>query len=231
MEERINAPICERGNDLIAFLYRELSEREVQNFKLHLATCSECDRELVAFREIREEVVAWRQESLGASRIQARESSSLVFSRSEKPSALVAFRQFFELSPLWLKGALAFASVLFCLAAVLMVLSLRVKTESTVARDIKVYSEQELKAKVEQEMQARLRELNAVPKVTPPEEVTTAPVTAQNGERKLREARYTPKTRRAPLTRSEREQLAADLRLISPREDSDLDLIGEQINR
>jgi len=41
----------------------------------------------------------------------------------------------------------------------------------------------------------------------------------------------TAKTRRAPLTKSEREQLAADLRLISQTEDSDLDLLGEHINR
>lgn len=232
MEERIDNPICERGIDLIAFLYHETSEREAQDFERHLAKCSECARELVAFRKIREGVVAWRQESLGISPIRDHESSSAVFGRSEKPSALIALRQFFELSPLWLKGAVAFASVLFCVAAVLMVASLREKPESTVVRDGKVYSDQELKAKVEEGIQARLRELNAQQGNTAREESQRSPVIVQNEKRRLREAAgYRVKTQRAPLTRSEREQLAADLRLISPKEDSDLDLLDEELNR
>lgn len=232
MEERINSRICERGDDLIAFLYHETSEREAQDFERHLAKCSECERELAAFREIRDGVAAWRQESLGILPVRAYESSSPEFRRFDKPSALVAIRQFLELSPLWLKGAVAFAAVLFCAAAVLMVASLGEKPESTVVRDGRVYSDQELKAKVEEGIQARLRELDAQRRNTAMEESQRPPVIVQNEKPRLREAAgYKAKTRRAPLTRSEREQLAADLRLISPKDDSDLDLLVEELNR
>jgi hypothetical protein len=36
---------------------------------------------------------------------------------------------------------------------------------------------------------------------------------------------------RRPLSKTEREQLAADLRLISGKNDSDLDLLDDQINQ
>ena len=40
-----------------------------------------------------------------------------------------------------------------------------------------------------------------------------------------------PNVRRGPLTKTEREQLAADLRLIIPQDDPDLDLLGDENNR
>jgi len=39
-----------------------------------------------------------------------------------------------------------------------------------------------------------------------------------------------PKARR-PLSKSEREELAADLRLISGKSDSEIDLLGDRINQ
>lgn len=36
---------------------------------------------------------------------------------------------------------------------------------------------------------------------------------------------------RRPLSKSEREQLAADLRLITPDDEEDFDLFGDRINR
>ncbi|MGH9905001.1 MAG: hypothetical protein ACRD8U_05370, partial [Pyrinomonadaceae bacterium] len=39
------------------------------------------------------------------------------------------------------------------------------------------------------------------------------------------------RSRQRPLTKSEREQLKADLRLISPDDDSDFELLGDRLNR
>jgi hypothetical protein len=225
MEDKTGDLVCERSDDLISFLYQELGEREVRTFKQHLADCASCSRELNSFSEIRNGVVAWREQSL--SMINHR--SSLASSFAEKPSALAAIRQFFALSPLWLKGSVAFASLLLFAAVAFLVVSLRVKPAAPLASTDKVYSEAELRAKVEEEIQARLKELKPQDDGAK-EELTRPPLLVQQPKPKVRSAGSNVRTRRAPLSESERAQLAADLRLISPTED-DLNLLGEQINR
>src|SRR3990172_3905249 len=101
MEDRVSRATCERGNDLIAFLYGEVGEREALDFERHLQSCSNCKEELGAFRQLRESVIAWRQESLSAGPAKSVESSSAVVSSSfrnfepRKPSAVAAIRAFF----------------------------------------------------------------------------------------------------------------------------------------
>lgn len=241
MKERTSAPICERGNDLIAFLYNEVDEREAQDFQRHLENCAVCKLEHATFGEIRDSVIAWRQESLGIVPARSTAAGSLAapsLSRAvegPKPSAIVAIREFFNLSPMWMKGAMACASVLFCIFAGLAVARLRQQPEANVVANNKLYTEQELKTKIEAGVQARLQELKAEQ-----QEPQTATVATRNGPRapgkrivdeSRQSARYTPKPRRAPLTRSEREQLAADLRLILPKDEADIDLLDEGINR
>ena len=231
MEDRMNQPVCERANDLVSFLYNEVDEQEAHEFERHLEDCDQCAGELIQFRGIREGVIAWRQESLGMIPGQADIRNNAAFAYHDKPSALMAIRQFFNLSPLWLKGATAFAGILFCVAAVLMVSKLQERTP--VAVTDKVYSEHDLKARVDAEVQARIQELNAAEKKIVPKEINSPAVATNHngGNRRLRETVETGKTRRAPLTRAEREQLAADLRLISISDDSDLNLLDDQINR
>ncbi len=62
------------------------------------------------------------------------------------------------------------------------------------------------------------------------EDLAPAPLPVTQSRPKAKSSGYTAKTLRAPLTKTERQQLAADLRLISPTEE-DLNLLGEQINR
>ena len=57
---------CGRENDLIGFLYGELNEVEAIAFQRHLNACATCSAELLDFGEVRESVVAWRNESLGS---------------------------------------------------------------------------------------------------------------------------------------------------------------------
>lgn len=241
MEERTSAPICERGNDLIAFLYNEVDEREAQDFQRHLENCAVCKLELAAFGEIRDSVIAWRQESLGivpagstpAGNVAASTLSRAVENR--KPSAIVAIREFFSLSPMWMKGAMACASVLFCILAGLALASLRREPQAKVVAGDRLYTEQELKTKIEAGVQARLQELMAEQQESQTATVPVKNSTPASGQRTAEESRqstrYPLKPRRAPLTRSEREQLAADLRLILPKEEAEIDLLGERINR
>ena len=60
----VNATKCERQDDLVSYLYNELNEVEARNFQLHVNSCSNCSAELQSFQEVRQSVVAWRNESL-----------------------------------------------------------------------------------------------------------------------------------------------------------------------
>ena len=224
MEDLTQTFSCEHSDELISFLYQELDERDAGEFKKHLANCSSCSRELASFSEIRNGVVAWREQSLGLA-----SSPTVILSGAEKPSALVAIRQFFGLSPLWLKGAVVFASILLFAVAVFLVMNLKAKPVAPLATNDKIYSEADLRARVEAEIQARLKELNAQNDVVK-EDLAPATLPVPPTRPKPKSSVYSAKTLRAPLTKAERQQLAADLRLISPTEE-DLNLLGEQINR
>src|ERR1041384_5833257 len=114
-------PECERASDLIAFLYNEADERERRDFQLHLNECSTCREEVASFGLVRESITEWRDEALAGF------VSQRVATTAPRKSALAALRQFFELSPLWLKGATAFAAVAFCVLAVLAFVNMQSK--------------------------------------------------------------------------------------------------------
>lgn len=231
-----DAPICERGNDLIAFLYGEIDERAARDFERHLLNCNECESELGAFKQIRSSVVAWRQESLGAATATSVAASPAVDRASDpgKPSA-TAIREFFELSPLWMKGSIAFASVLFCVVSVLALAHLFENPKPVVVGDEKRYTEKELQAKIEDALKSGLQDREA-------QKRPLLPSVAGNNDQQVKHQRrgtnrsservaVNPKVGRGPLTKSEREQLAADLRLIFPQDDTDLDLLGDRLNQ
>src|SRR5512138_3703264 len=109
MKERDHSPGCERASDLIAFIYDEADEREAQEFQLHLRDCSVCREEAPSFGLVRESITTWRDEALAGF------VSTPVAATTNRKSAVAALRQFFDVSPLWLKGATAFAVLVFCL--------------------------------------------------------------------------------------------------------------------
>src|SRR5688500_15505726 len=105
----VEAPKCGRENDLVAFLYVELAEVEVQSFQRQAGNCPGCNAELAELRDVRHSVVAWRNEALGAVSFPKIESAVAGVAQ-QRPSALAAVREFLNLAPLWMKGALAFTS-------------------------------------------------------------------------------------------------------------------------
>ena len=84
---------CGRENDLIGFLYGELTEVEAIAFQRHLQECATCNAELADFGEVRESVVAWRNESLGSVAL-AIQVTSPRERRGHTPSAMAALREF-----------------------------------------------------------------------------------------------------------------------------------------
>lgn len=235
MEEGSNAPMCERGKDLIAYLYGEADEREAGNFELHLRSCEQCNVELGSFTQVRESIIGWRQESLGFVTGNALPVGNVPTGYEPgKRSALAAIRGFLDLSPLWMKAAVAFASIVFCVAAVLAVTRLFGQPTPAIVAGEKRYTEAELKAIV---AEAVAKERNTNIK----SESSSASTAGKNTQQKITSgsvnrsrqgavASY-EKSRQRPLTKSEREQLKADLRLISPDDDSDFELLGDRLNR
>jgi hypothetical protein len=192
---------------LIAFLYNEMSASEAREFQSHIQQCSNCRDEAASFGVVRQSIATWREEVLTGF-VPATATPA-------RRSALAAFRQFFNLSPLWLKGAAAFAMLTFCVLAVLAFVNFR-KPE-TVVTNSGGYTQQDVDRLVKE----------ALAKQQPP--VESAPQVAVSVPRAPQKSATRPRsTNGRPLSRAEREQLAADLRLLPT--DDDLDLISDRIN-
>jgi len=209
-------PDCERASDLIAFLYNEVDERERRDFQLHLNECGTCREEVASFGLVRESIAEWRDEALAGF------VSQPVATKAPRKSALAALRQFFDLSPLWLKGATAFAVVAFCVLAVMAFVNMQsknVQVASTAPTSDETHYTKEDVERLVNEALAKQE------KPKPP----TPLINVESPKPKKSEQAQFAKSRR-PLSRAEREQLAADLRLLST-DDETLNLLGDRINQ
>src|SRR6266850_1800304 len=144
------APACERGEELISFLYGEADEREAQLFAAHLQTCSACKSEFAAFGQLRESIGSWKQEALSGF-VSAKTAAPN--ERGRDRSALAALQEFFALAPLWMRGAVAFATVLFCLLAVLVMVEQ--PPTHTANHEGAIYSQQEMDRNDKKEMKRK----------------------------------------------------------------------------
>lgn len=230
--KEVNVRGCGRENDLIAFLYDELDPDERMSFRSHVQKCLSCSAEMAEFTNIRESVVAWRNEALVGVASTAVQPAIV----KTKPSALSALREFFNLSPLWLKGAVVFASVLFCLFAVLAAARFRDAGPPRGAEDpnIRKYSNQELNAVVDRRVQDELQRIkNSLPTVPAPQVIATEQLSRRKATDRGNELTSTksPQKGQRPLSKDERQQLAADLRLIEDPTDGQLDLLDDRINQ
>ena len=224
MNETVNNRSCERGNDLISFLYGEAEE--ANDFEGHLKFCRECQSELASFGYVRQSITVWKEEALGGF-----VSQPLVTPVRQK-SALAALREFFDLSPLWLKCAVGFAAVVLCVMAVALVMSKAsvqpapMQASGSGGR----YNEQQLKEAVDQALKQEREKVASVAAVKTPEVVDKENARTAQVKQNKPVNKSTQWVRRS-LSRSEREQLAADLRLLSTSDDDSLNLIGEKINQ
>jgi anti-sigma factor RsiW len=212
MNEINNSPVCERAAELIAVLYGEATEPERRDFQLHMQQCSNCRAEFAAFGQVRESIRDWRDEALAGF-----VTAEVSVAPPARKSALAALRQFFDLSPLWMKGAVGLAAVAFCALAVLAVTRMQSSAGHTgtigpevAVNPFAVYTKQDVDRAV-QEALANEREQRIAAQ---PDQPVVAESPTPN---KPNIAKREPKSRR-PFSKAEREQLAADLRLLSDDE-------------
>jgi anti-sigma factor RsiW len=225
MKETVKTVTCERVNDLVSFLYGEISEREAQDFESHLQLCSECRTELASFGDVRQSVNLWKKEALGSF------VSPQVIAPTKKRSAVAAFHEFFHLSPLWLKIAVGFATVLFLVMLTSLVVSYKQPENiPTMATSDKQFSQEDLKRAVAtalKEQEAKTVAANGGPQ----KQERTIQATEFVKNREIKPVNKSTQWGRRSLSKSERDQLAADLRLTSAGDDESLNLLGERINQ
>lgn len=112
---------CGRAEDLVAYLYGEASPAETKSFSLHLNACADCRNELESFGRVRAGLGDLREDVLSAAPridfVPTLAGKREVAARpTRRLSALAALREFFTVSPLWLKaGQLAALLVVFVL--------------------------------------------------------------------------------------------------------------------
>jgi hypothetical protein len=134
---------CERAEQLIAYLYGESSPVEDADFRRHLAACAVCGEELASFEGVRDGLGEWREEVMRsipalnvAERIAPIVAAAEVTTHGARAehtrtrSASAALREFFSLSPFWLRVGTAAAALAFCALAVLTIARAEVRWDS-----------------------------------------------------------------------------------------------------
>lgn len=118
---------CEHGEEMVAYLYGEATKEETALFRQHLDACAVCREEFAALGGVREAMGVWRAEALGTvPSLNIEEAlapaAQVLPAAPRKRSARAALREFFSLSPLWLRAG-AFAATLAVCALVALTLT------------------------------------------------------------------------------------------------------------
>lgn len=226
-------PICHRAEDLVTYLYGEATAEESRDFSNHLRQCESCRAEFEVFSQVHTSIAAWRNEALGAVTVSADAQPVYVANdfvqHKRKLSALAALREFFSVSPLWLRGATAFAGLLLCALLVFAVSRMWRQPAPVVNNGNQpTFNQQEFDRAVQKEVDERMAEL-----AHNEQQKELAPVPTQGDKTNPREAadRSRRKAQPAKLTRQETEQLAADLGLIPGREEELPFVLPEEPNQ
>src|SRR2546423_64107 len=117
---------CARAEDLVGYLYDEATADERLSFEQHLNTCVACRDELAAFGHVRGAVREWREEVIShapalqinavvpqyASNGRAAHAPASVV--APRRTAWAALREFFTLTPAWMRVGMGAPSLVVC---------------------------------------------------------------------------------------------------------------------
>lgn len=222
MQDVNERPVCHRAEDLVTYLYGEEPESEARDFRTHLQQCDACRNEFALFNQVHESIRVWRNEALGTSfdpaAILAEPAvhSTQFVHHERKLSALAALREFFSVSPLWLRGATAFAGLLFCALVVFAIYGNRQGPAPIASQPTEqMFTKADLDRAVADAKLQATKDQQSEPKQTVAVPQTPSPRTTLASTRPA-------KPRIKGLTQQERQQLAADLRLIPNSDDEEM---------
>jgi hypothetical protein len=234
MRETHERPVCHRAEDLVSYLYGEASAADAIDFRDHLQQCDACRSEFSVFSQVHDSIQVWRSEALGASLNPATGPviASTQFIRPErKLSAMAALRQFFSVSPLWLRGATAFAALLLFVLGIAMVARIsRKPVQVATIPGERTFTQQQVQDEIEKAV-ARTR-VELANKTNESNSIGTIKDEPRQPVKRTQVAANQPRSAQPRgLNRHEREQLAADLRLTSSAdEEESLLALPEQDN-
>ena len=238
MENINERPVCHRAEDLVTYLYGEANAAEARDFATHLERCDACRAEFSLFNQVHESIVMWRNEALGTAAVPAAASvaqpaplSSPFVQHERKLSAWASLREFFSVSPLWLRGATAFAGVLLCALLVFAAARLWQRTTPDVVRknNEPAFNQQNFEQAVQKEVAERMAALERQRTTDQAESTETA---KSDGPKPNVQARTRVRSKRPNgLNQEEREQLAADLGLIPGRDEELPFVLPEEPNQ
>jgi hypothetical protein len=240
-------PACARVEDLMAYLYGEADEAEARSFAAHTEHCASCRKELTEFKQVRAAIGEWRAQALGAPASATTAASSPVVSGpinavpERKRSALAAIREFFTLSPAWMRAGAAAFGLIFCALVALTVAHYVMQPKTvTVEKIVTVRpSEEELNAMVETRMRQKAETLAVAPKDDssglPPTKTDDKEPVRQKPNRAVRQdvagqtkLAGTPGLKISP---QESREIARDLRLtIAANDEDDLPRLSDLID-
>jgi hypothetical protein len=223
-------PVCHRAEDLVTYLYGEANEVDAKDFAGHLQQCDSCRSEFGVFQHVHDSISRWRNEALGSAfspaavPVESTVDSAQFVRHERKLTALAALREFFSVSPLWLRAATGFAAVLLCVLGVLAIARSWNRPVQTAHDQEPKFSQQQFDQEVQKRVDEKLAQLSKRQTSPQAADDATADKSGDTGNR-VAVNRVQPKTSRPRgLNRQEREQLAADLRLI-PRDEDELPFV------
>ncbi|HEY0004034.1 MAG TPA: zf-HC2 domain-containing protein [Pyrinomonadaceae bacterium] len=166
---------CARAEDLIAYLYGEANGGDALEFETHTRHCAACRAELAEFGQVRQSIGDWRAEMLGSlASVQAETGIAHGLERvdltsAHQRSALAAIREFFRLSPGWMRAATAFASIIICALLVFAVARFFERSQPSAnlvqnnpQTSEKVYTQKELEAIVAQQLEEERNRIKSI---------------------------------------------------------------------
>lgn len=181
MNDSISTNLCARAEDMVTYLYGEATLDEAKDFEKHIKLCSSCRSELATFGDVREAMGEWRQQALGSLTSPAIEADAArhfapVVAPARRRSALAALREFFTLSPAWMRAATAVAVIVFCaLAAIAVAYFVRQPQTVVVQQPGEArYSQKEVEAKIADALRKQNEEKVKDAPVPSPENTTMA---------------------------------------------------------
>lgn len=182
MKDSTSTNLCARAEDMVTYLYGEATRDEAKDFEKHIKQCSSCRSELATFGDVREAMGEWRQQALGSLTSPAVEADAArhfipAAAPARRRSALAALREFFTLSPTWMRAATAVAALVFCALAVIAVAYFVQQPQTVVVEKPgkPAYPAKEIEGKIAQELKKQddspqVKEMS----VPSPESVKTA---------------------------------------------------------
>ena len=136
---------CAHAEELVAHVYGETTPARAASFRQHLAACDFCRDELEALSAVRAEVGLWRASLLEhaptldlTAVMSAREAEAtralpapgIPRTPARLSAAVAALREFFTLSPAWLRAASVAAVLFVCMLAALAVTRAEVRWDN-----------------------------------------------------------------------------------------------------